>query len=126
LASVLNEEVTEHLGHEKHDPAGAGTGNIRNGRRAKTVLTEHSGLVEGDALRDCPGTFEPKIVRKRQRRLDGVDEVRHRRGTASTRYGISSDTRAGLGSDPSCKIKRVPGERSRCRTRSELLTGPRC
>ena len=41
LETALNEEMTEHLGYEKHDPAGVGTGNIRNGTRAKTVLTEH-------------------------------------------------------------------------------------
>jgi putative transposase len=75
LETALNEEMTEHLGYEKHDSAGAGAGNIRNGSRAKTVLTEHSGPVEIDAPRDRAGTFEPKIVRKRQRRLDGVDEV---------------------------------------------------
>ena len=43
LETSLNEEMTEHLGYEKHDPAGAGTGNIRNGTRGKTVLTEASG-----------------------------------------------------------------------------------
>jgi len=75
LETALNEEMTEHLGYEKHDSAGDGAGNIRNGSRAKTVLTEHSGPVEIDAPRDRAGTFEPKIVRKRQRRLDGVDEV---------------------------------------------------
>src|SRR6187397_2363145 len=74
IETALNEEMTEHLGYEKHDPAGAGAGNIRNGTRAKTVLTEHSGLVEIEAPRDRAGTFEPKIVRKRQRRLNGVDE----------------------------------------------------
>jgi len=75
IETALNEEMTEHLGYEKHDSAGAGAGNIRNGTRAKTVLTEHSGPVEIEAPRDRAGTFEPKIVRKRQRRLDGVDEV---------------------------------------------------
>ena len=44
--------MTEHLGYEKHDPAGAGTGNIRNGTRAKTVLTETTGAVEIDVPRD--------------------------------------------------------------------------
>src|SRR6476469_8488809 len=48
LETALNEEMTEHLGYEKHDPAGAGTGNIRNGTRAKAVLTENSGPVEID------------------------------------------------------------------------------
>ena len=75
LETSLNEEMTEHLGYEKHDPAGAGTGNIRNGTRPKTVLTEASGQVEIDVPRDRAGTFEPQIVPKRQRRLKGVDEV---------------------------------------------------
>jgi transposase-like protein len=75
LETALNEEMTEHLGYEKHDPAGAGSGNIRNGTRGKTVLTEASGQVEIDVPRDRVGTFEPQIVRKRQRRLSGVDEI---------------------------------------------------
>jgi putative transposase len=75
LETALNEEMTEHLGYEKHDPAGAGTGNIRNGTRGKSVLTEASGQVEIEVPRDRAGTFEPQIVRKRQRRLSGVDEI---------------------------------------------------
>ena len=75
LETALNEEMTEHLGYGKRDPAGAGGGNVRNGTRAKTVLTEASGPVEIDVPRDRAGTFEPQIVRKRQRRLNGVDEV---------------------------------------------------
>jgi hypothetical protein len=75
LETALNEEMTEHLGYAKHDPAGAGSDNIRNGTRAKTVLTEHSGQVEVAVPRDRAGTFEPQIVKKRQRRLSGVDEV---------------------------------------------------
>jgi putative transposase len=74
LETALNEE-TEHLGYEKHDPAGAGTGNIRNGTRAKTVWTDTTGPVELDVPRDRAATFEPQIVKKRQRRLSGVDEV---------------------------------------------------
>src|ERR1700687_1690184 len=75
LETALNEEMTEHLGYEKHDPGGAGTGNIRNGTRAKTVLTDTTGQVEIDVPRDRAATFEPQIVKKRQRRLSGVDEV---------------------------------------------------
>lgn len=75
LETALNEEMTEHLGYEKHDPAGAGAGNIRNGSRSKTVLTDASGPVRIDVPRDRAGTFDPRIVRKRQRRLSGVDEV---------------------------------------------------
>jgi putative transposase len=75
IETALSEEITEHLGYEKHDPSGAGTGNIRNGTRPKTVLTEASGHVEIDVPRDRAGTFEPQIVKKRQRRLNGVDEI---------------------------------------------------
>ena len=75
LETALNEEMTEHLGYEKHDPAGAGSGNIRNGTRTKQVLTEATGHVDIDVPRDRAGTFEPQIVKKRQRRLSGVDEV---------------------------------------------------
>jgi len=75
LETALSEEMTEHLGYEKHDPAGAGSGNIRNGTRSKSVLTEASGQVEIDVPRDRAGTFSPQIVRKRQRRLNGVDEI---------------------------------------------------
>jgi transposase-like protein len=75
LETALHEELTEHLGYEKHDPAGQGSGNIRNGTRSKTVLTETTGPVEIEVPRDRAGTFEPQIVRKRQRRLTGVDEM---------------------------------------------------
>jgi len=75
LETALNEELTEHLGYDKHDPAGQGSGNIRNGTRSKTVLTDTTGAVEIDVPRDRAGTFEPQIVRKCQRRLTGVDEM---------------------------------------------------
>ena len=75
IETALNEEMTEHLGYEKHDPAGRESGNLRNGSRGKSVLTETTGSVEIDVPRDRAGTFEPQIVRKRQRRLNGVDEV---------------------------------------------------
>src|SRR4051794_30086214 len=72
---ALQEEMTDHLGYEKHDPVGLGAGNIRNGTRGKTVLTEASGPVDIEVPRDRGGTFEPQIVKKRQRRLEGVDQV---------------------------------------------------
>jgi len=75
LETALNQELTEHLGHDKHGPAGNETGNVRNGTRAKTVLTEGSGQVGIEVPRDRVGTFEPQIVKKRQRRLTGVDEM---------------------------------------------------
>jgi putative transposase len=75
LETALNQEMTEHLGHEKHGPAAGQTGNVRNGTRSKTVLTESTGQVGIEVPRDRAGTFEPQIVRKRQRRLSGVDEI---------------------------------------------------
>jgi putative transposase len=75
LETALNEEMTEHLGYAKHDPAGAGSGNVRNGSRSKTVLTDATGHVEIEVPRDRAGSFEPQIVKKRQRRLTGVDEI---------------------------------------------------
>jgi hypothetical protein len=75
LEIALNQEITEHLGHDKHGPPGNETGNVRNGTRAKTVLTEGSGQVGIEVPRDRDGSFEPQIVKKRQRRLSGVDEI---------------------------------------------------
>lgn len=75
LETALAEEMTEHLGYEKNDPAGAGADNVRNGSRPKTVLTETSGPVQIEVPRDRASTFQPQIVRKRQRRLSGVDEI---------------------------------------------------
>nr|WP_240972277.1 IS256 family transposase [Microbispora sp. CL1-1] len=74
LESALEGELTDHLGYDKHDPAGRGSGNSRNGTRTKTVITD-VGPVEIDVPRDRDASFEPKIVRKRQRRLPGVDEM---------------------------------------------------
>jgi len=74
LESALEGEITDHLGYDKHDPAGRNTGNSRNGTRAKTVLTD-VGPVELEVPRDRNGSFEPKIVAKRQKRLTGVDEM---------------------------------------------------
>jgi len=73
LETALNQELTEHLGHEKHGQPAAG--NVRNGARSKTVLTESTGQVQVEVPRDRAGTFEPQIVKKRQRRLAGVDEI---------------------------------------------------
>jgi putative transposase len=75
IEAALSEEMTEHLGYEKNDPAGQNSGNVRNGLRSKHVLTESTGSVEINVPRDRAGTFEPQIVKKRQRRLNGVDEV---------------------------------------------------
>jgi putative transposase len=74
LESALEGEVTDHLGYDRNDPAGKNNGNSRNGTRSKTVLTD-VGPVDIAVPRDRESSFEPKIVRKRQKRLSGVDEM---------------------------------------------------
>ena len=75
LEASLEAEMSEHLGYDKHDPAGRERGsNSRNGTRSKELLTE-IGPVDIDVPRDRDGSFEPQIVRKHQRRLTGVDEM---------------------------------------------------
>src|ERR1700751_5925984 len=74
IEGALEGELDDHLGYGKHDPEGRDGGNSRNGRRAKTVLTD-SGPVEISVPRDRDSSFEPKIVAKRQRRLTGVDDM---------------------------------------------------
>lgn len=74
LESALEGELTDHLGHEPGERAEGGRENYRNGHRSKTVITE-SGPVEIAVPRDRAGSFEPQLVKKRQRRLGGVDEM---------------------------------------------------
>ena len=75
LQAALDEEMTEHLGHEKHHATTSQDGNVRNGTRPKTVLTDAAGEVTIEVPRDRAGTFEPVIVAKRQRRLTDVDAI---------------------------------------------------
>jgi putative transposase len=74
LETALEAEMSDHLGYDKHDPMGRNRGNSRNGVRSKTVLTE-IGPVEIEVPRDVDATFSPTIVKKRQRRLTGVDQI---------------------------------------------------
>jgi transposase-like protein len=75
IETALDEDMAEHLGYDKHDPMGRNRGDSRSGTRAKTVLTEAAGQVEIEVPRDRDGSFEPVIVRRRQRWLSQVDEV---------------------------------------------------
>ncbi len=75
VEGALEGELTDHLGRESGERADEGrSGNYRNGHRAKTVTTE-AGPVEIKVPRDRNGSFDPQLVRKRQRRLTGVDEM---------------------------------------------------
>ena len=67
----LTAELTEHLGYEKNGERPAT--NARNGSSSKTLVTD-VGQVEVEIPRDREGTFEPQLVAKHQRRLEGFDE----------------------------------------------------
>ena len=74
LEAALEAEMDAHLGYDKHDPAGRNGANSRNGRRAKTLLTE-VGPVDISVPRDRDGSFAPVIVPKRSRRLGGIEDL---------------------------------------------------
>lgn len=73
LERALAEELTDHLGYEKSDRAGWGSGNSRNGITPKRLHTE-IGTLDLEVPRDRNGSFEPRIVPKGTSRLDGFNE----------------------------------------------------
>ncbi len=73
LEAAMQAEMQEHLGYEKHDAAGKNSGNSRNGVSTKTLKGEF-GEIELETPRDRNGEFEPKLVKKHQRRWTGFDE----------------------------------------------------
>jgi putative transposase len=73
LERAMGAELSNHLGYEKHDSAGRGSGNNRNGKSRKTVQGDF-GAVEIEVPRDRNGSFEPKILPKHERRFRGFDE----------------------------------------------------
>ena len=74
IERALAAEMEDHLGYGKGDPSGRGTGNSRNGHYGKTVTTQ-AGPVRVSVPRDRNSEFEPRIVRKGQRRAGPVDEI---------------------------------------------------
>lgn len=73
IERALGAELTEHLGYEKGDPVGRGSGNSRNGASSKTILTE-DGEIEIAVPRDRAASFEPQLIAKGQTRFDGFDD----------------------------------------------------
>ena len=74
LERGMKAELADHLGYDKHDSAGRGSGNSRNGTSPKTVKTE-VGSVIIDQPRDRAGTFKSYLVLPGQRRLAGLDDM---------------------------------------------------
>ena len=73
LERAMNAEMADHLGYQKHDPAGYKSGNSRNGATSKT-LKGNFGELELETPRDRNSTFEPKMVAKGQTRFTGFDD----------------------------------------------------
>jgi transposase-like protein len=73
IEAASDGELTEHLGYERGDPAGQGSGNSRNGTTPKTLISEHGEIPVGVA-RDGNGTFEPQIVPKGETHWGGFDD----------------------------------------------------
>ena len=98
IEKALGAELTDHLGYERSDPAGRGSGNSRNGASQKTVKSE-DGAVDIEVPRDRAGSFEPQLIKKGQTRIDGFDDkivsmyargmsVREIRGHLKELYGV--------------------------------------
>jgi transposase-like protein len=71
VEAALNAEIDDHLGYSKHEQSD--TGNSRNGHTSKTLKTE-DGQFELETPRDRAGSFEPKLVKKHQRRFTSMDD----------------------------------------------------
>jgi putative transposase len=74
MERVLEDEMKFHLGYDKHSPDGNNTGNSRNGKSKKKIITENDSL-NIDIPRDRNSEFEPQLVRKHQRRINKFDDM---------------------------------------------------
>jgi len=72
IEALYDGEITEHLGYEKHRQ-GAGKDNSRNGFSKKTVQST-VGPVELEVPRDRKSEFTPKVIKKRQRDISGIED----------------------------------------------------
>jgi putative transposase len=70
---MLESEMDEHLGYEKHNNLGDLTGNSRNGYNKKTIISDYG---ESEIVIPCDrnGEFEPKVLEKRQTRTDEIEQ----------------------------------------------------
>lgn len=73
MERLLDEELTHHLGYKKHEKPDKPSGNARNGKKAKTVKTGN-GDIRIEVPRDRNGEFEPQLIKKRETRLNQLNE----------------------------------------------------
>ena len=102
IKSMMEAEMTDHLGYEKSERSDSD--NYRNGTKTKTVRSKY-GEFEVDVPKDRNGTFEPQVVKNRQKDISGIDDkiisacmqqalLRGRFQNKSKRYTDSSVVRA--------------------------------
>ena len=72
IDALYEGELTAHLGYERHERSGLSEGNSRNGRGKKRVRS-HFGEIELAPPRDRAGTFDPQVVKKRQKDISGIE-----------------------------------------------------
>ncbi|GAP75362.1 mobile element protein [Pseudoalteromonas sp. SW0106-04] len=70
---ALNAEMEQHLGYAKNASEGRNSGNSRNGKSSKKVRSVH-GEIDLDIPRDRSGSFEPKLIKKGEKQLNGFDD----------------------------------------------------
>ena len=73
VEKALDAELTEHLGHDRHESVANATGNTRNGKSKKTLKGEF-GELPIEVPRDRHGSFEPQLIPKHQTRWTGFDD----------------------------------------------------
>jgi putative transposase len=72
LEAIYDGEITDHLGYQRHEQRASIDGNSRNGYTEKKVRS-NLGEINLDVPRDRYSTFEPKVVKKRQRDISGIE-----------------------------------------------------
>lgn len=73
LENILETELSEHLGYEKHSPEGNNSGNSRNGKTHKSVKTDE-GMIDLEIPRDRNSSFDPVIVKKYEKTLGPIED----------------------------------------------------
>lgn len=116
LERGLQAELTGHLGYAKHDPAGRGSGNSRNGTSSKTFQSE-IGPIQLDVPRDRAGTFRSRLLPVGQRRLGGLDDMIISLYAGGMTIRVGPDTTWPARSARSCRTRRSRTSPTRSRRR---------
>jgi len=104
VQEMLEAEMDEHLGYEKHSIEGNNSGNSRNGYGQKTITSDY-GESEIRVPRDRNGTFDPQVIAKRQTRTDEIEEkVVAMYGKGMTTRDIEDNLREIYGAEVSASL----------------------